>query len=59
MSAWSRSSTSSMKTSATSSLVMWMAGMTMCEGRWPASWMIHSPRSVSWTDDPGLLEVRG
>ena len=26
--------------------------MTMCEGVWPASWMIHSPRSVSPTSMP-------
>ncbi len=25
----------------------WMTGARMCEGRSPASWMIHSPRSVS------------
>jgi hypothetical protein len=31
---------------------MWIAGMTMCEGRCPASWMIHSPRSVSLTVMP-------
>ena len=38
----------------TSSLVMWMAGMTMCEGVCPASWMIHSPRSVSLTSMPAF-----
>jgi len=40
---------------------MWMAGMTMCDGVWWASWMIHSPRSVSSTSMPacskGLVQV--
>ena len=49
-----RSSTSLLKSSATSSLVMWMAGMTMWDGFWPASWMIHSPRSVSPTEIPAF-----
>ena len=61
MSVASRSSTSLLKISATSSFVRWIAGITMCEGRWPASWMIHSPRSVSLTSMPasveGLVEV--
>ena len=49
-----RSSTSLLKRSETSSLVMWMAGMTMCEGVCPANWMIHSPRSVSPTVIPAF-----
>ena len=52
MSVASRSPTSLLKISATSSFVRWIAGITMCEGRWPASWMIHSPRSVSFTSIP-------
>ncbi len=44
--------TSSEKTSATCSFVRWMAGITMCEGRCPASCTIHSPRSVSLTRRP-------
>ncbi len=51
-------STSWLNTSVTSSLVMWMAGMTMWDGVWPASWMIHSPRSVSATSMPPLPQVR-
>ena len=52
MSAASRSFTSLLKISATCSLVRWMAGITMCDGRSPASWTIHSPRSVSLTAMP-------
>ena len=35
------------KSCATSSRVLWIAGAMRCDGRSPASWMIHSPRSVS------------
>ena len=48
----SRSFTSLLKISATSSFVRWIAGITMWEGFCPASWMIHSPRSVSLTSTP-------
>ena len=37
------------KSSATSPLVLWIAGAMMCDGVSRASWMIHSPRSVSTT----------
>ncbi len=49
MSAATSSFTSREKSPATCSFDMWMAGITMCDGRCPASWMIHSPRSVSAT----------
>ena len=35
------------KSCATSSRVLWIAGAMRCDGRSCASWMIHSPRSVS------------
>ena len=57
MSVASRSPTSLLKMSATSSFVRWIAGITMCEGRWPASWMIHSPRSVSFTSIPASVSA--
>ena len=34
----------------------WTAGAMMWLGVWPASWMIHSPRSVSTTSHAGGLE---
>src|SRR5436190_6490531 len=40
------------KTRAASSLVRWMAGAMMCEGRVPVSWTMRSPRSVSTTSIP-------
>jgi hypothetical protein len=39
--------TTLLKSCATSSRVLWIAGAMRCDGRSPASWMIHSPRSVS------------
>src|SRR6266568_2816073 len=39
-------------TLAASSLVRWMAGAMMCEGRVPVSWTMRSPRSVSTTSIP-------
>ena len=51
-------STSWLKTSATSSLVMWMAGITMCDGVW--SGQLNDPLAqVGLADlDAGLLQVR-
>ena len=43
---------SSEKRSEISSLLRWMAGKTMWEGVWCASWQIHSPKSVSLDSMP-------
>ena len=43
-----------LRTSAIFSLVRWSAGAVIWEGLSPASWMIHSPRSVSTTWRPSF-----
>ena len=48
--------TFSIKSSAICVFVLWIAGTTICDGVSPASWMIHSPRSVSIGSIPSCLE---